>query len=168
MASTSLRPNSKYIKRAFAGIIFKVLGKAVKACYRLDSRVKKEFDDMPEGFILKMGIKPLGPELIIKKTDGKVELLKEKDIVPDVEIQFKNIEGGLLALTAERSVAQCYSEQRFIIKGDLSYATAFVRIMNITEAYLFPKIWTTYLFNNQAPRREVSMFRVYFNTLFSK
>jgi hypothetical protein len=45
--------------------------------------------------------------------------------------------------------------------GDMAYGTAFVQIVNIVEAYLYPRIWTAYLFNNQAPLRERSAFRIY-------
>lgn len=168
MASKSLKQGKKRLKRATASIVFSVIGRAAKACYILDSRVKEEFNDLPDGLIIRMMIKPSGPFIILKRAGDRIITLKDKTIKPDLDIQFKNIEGALLALTGIKSVATCFAEQRFLIFGDLNYGTAFVRIMNIIESYLFPKIWTAFLFDNQAPIRERNQFRVYIGTIFGK
>lgn len=166
MAIRSFKPKKKIMKKLVASIVFSLLGRAIKACYRLDTRVKEEFNDLPEGLVIKMLIKPIGPFIMIKREGNEIIIIKDSNVKADLNIEFKNIEGALLALTAKKSVATCYAEQRFIILGDLSYGTAFVRIMNIVETYLFPRIWNAFIFNNQAPNRERNKMRILIGTIF--
>ncbi|MGI6701926.1 MAG: hypothetical protein ACOX3U_05665 [Christensenellales bacterium] len=166
MASKSLKPRAKRLKRLICSTMFALLSRAIKACYRLDDRVKGEFDEMPQGTVLKLSVLPSGPALIIKKEQDEIITLKEISVKPSIEIAFKNIESALLALSAEKSVSRCFAEQRFIIYGDLSLGAAFVRIINIVEAYLFPRIWASYLMNGYAPSRKRSVIRIYLATIF--
>jgi hypothetical protein len=160
MASKSLKPRKKYIKRAFVKVVFALLGKAVKACYALDSRIKIEFDELPDNTVIKMSVLPMGPSVVFKKEYSAVSVMKDYGGKPDLHIVFKNIESAILSMGLI-NVQQSYAESRFIMYGDMALGTAFVRIMNIVEAYLYPRIWTAYLFNNQAPVREKSAFRIY-------
>lgn len=164
MASKSLRPKKKTLKRLVASIVFIILGRAIKACYRLDSRVRDELNELPDGMTIRMIVEPAGPFLIIKKEGNKVVTLKETDQI-DLDIHFKNIEGALYALMGRKSVTDCFVENRFIILGDITYGTAFVRVMNIVESYLFPKIMTAYLLDNQAPKRQRYGIRIYIGTI---
>lgn len=168
MAKRQLRQRKKLFKRTLARIILLFLGRAVKACYKLDSRVREEFNELPEGFSIRLAIKPSGPFIIFSRQGNNISVSKDSNIIPDLDIQFKNVESGLYALCAMKSVAECFAEHRFTIRGDLSYATAFVRIMNIVESYLFPKVWNAVLFDNQAPIRERSKTRIYLATIFGK
>lgn len=62
--------------------------------------------------------------------------LEEADLV----VNFKNLECAFLVCTGQLGPAQGYAEHRMSIKGDLSQAMAYIRCLNILEAYLFPKI----------------------------
>jgi hypothetical protein len=168
MASKSLKPKKKKIKKLVASVVFKVVGRAIRACYNLDSRVKNDLDSIPEGAVLAMSVMPSGPALAIKREGGKIIIFKEYEGKPELDIQFKSIESALLVLTGEIGVARSFAEMRFIMFGDIAYGSTFVRVMNIVESYLFPKIWAGYLLNNQVPERERSMARVYIGTLFNK
>lgn len=168
MAKKTIRQKKKRFKKFIASFVFALLGRAIKTCYKLDSRVKNEFNAYPDDLIFRMNIMPDGPSLMMKKEKEDLIILKDSSIRPDLDIIFKSIEGALMALTGKKSVATCYSEQRFIITGDLAHGTRFVRIMNLVEANLFPKIWTALLLNNQVPVREKSMLRIYIGIIFGK
>jgi len=168
MASKSIKPKKKTIKKLVASVVFTVVGRAIKACYALDSRVKQDLDSIPEGAVITMAVMPSGPALSFKRENGKIITLKKPSEKPELDIQFKSVESALLVLTGQIGVARSFAEQRFILFGDIAFGSAFVRVMNVVECYLFPRIWTAYLFNNQAPARERSMARVYVATLFGK
>lgn len=168
MASKSLKPRKKLIKKGFVSFMFNMLGRAIRACYRLDGRVKEEFDDFPDGTAIRMAVLPDGPSIVFRKEQDNIAVYRDYNDVCDLDIRFKSIESVLMAVTAEKSVAVCYAEQRFAVYGDLAYAAAFVRIMNIVEVYIYPRIWMTYLFNNNPPKRERSQFRFYLSTIFGK
>lgn len=165
MATLNYKPNKKIFKKGVASLVFKVLGRAIKACYRLDSRAKKDLDSLPEGITIRLFVKPCGPQLILKKEAGKINILKECDNI-ELDIHFKSIENALLALTGQKSVATCYCEQRMAIFGDIVDGMKFVRVMNVVEAYLFPRLLTSHIFNKQAPKRERFQLRILIATLF--
>ncbi len=166
MKNKPIRQPAKLGKRMLIKVVLVLVGRALKACYKLDSRVKAEVDSMPKNYKIRMGVKPFKLKLDFEIMGDNIRIAKEADFIPALNITFKSAESAIYALTGMKSVAACYAEQRFAMNGDIMLGGTFIRIMNIIEAYLFPKFITRILFNRQAPIRERTMARIYIGTLF--
>jgi hypothetical protein len=80
--------------------------------------------------------------IVGKNKDGNVKYMggnpEGKQI--DLRIQIKNLEAALLLFTFQESTCVSICRDRLIVDGDLHTACALVRILNIVEIYLLPKI----------------------------
>lgn len=148
-------------------ILLWFLGRGICACARLDSRVAAEVAGWPEGQRLSLQIARDRPAMSLAKEKGRLRFLGLQPAHDaDLVIQFKHIEGALPVFLGLKSIGQAYAERRMTMKGDLTFAMSVVRVMLVTEAYLFPAHITRRIMQ-QVPRREVSMLRVYLRTLLA-
>jgi len=138
-----VKPKKKLIKRIYIAIMLWIVGRAIQAASKVDSDVKDEFAKLNNNFCLKMWIWPNGPSMYVGKTNnGKVKYLgwKDKGYKPTLTMTIKNIEAAMLLFTFRESTAIATARNRLVVDGDLPDACAFVRILNIVEVYLLPKI----------------------------
>ena len=71
-----IKPGRKPFQRIYLGTMLWFMGRAVQAAARADKQVKKEFENMPEGYTFSLGAFPKGPHMIIGKDDkGRVRYL---------------------------------------------------------------------------------------------
>lgn len=155
-------------KRALAGIVMSLLGKGICYAYKCDERVKSDMDGIGEEYAIKLMVEPIGPAMLFGKRDGKA--FSEKcsiDANADIVLAFKGIEGATKMFTGQMGLAEGYAQHRFIVKGDIYKVLSIVRVVNIVEAYLFPKVLARTLMN-PVPKRQVNMLRFYGGTIFSK
>lgn len=138
-----VKPKKKLIKRIYIAIMLWIVGRAIQAASKVDSDVQDEFAKLNNNFCLKMWIWPNGPAMYVGKTNnGKVKYLgwKDKGYKPTLTMTIKNIEAAMLLFTFRESTAIATARNRLVVDGDLPDACAFVRILNIVEVYLLPKI----------------------------
>jgi len=138
-----ISPGSKTFKRIYLSIILWFMGRAIQATARVDKTVKAEFDALPDGFTFSLGVFPDGPCMVLSKNiRGRVKSLGRRGLEQpmDVRITIKNIEAAILLFTFQESTAISTSRDRLIVDGDLSQACAVIRILDIVEVYLMPKI----------------------------
>jgi len=155
-------------KRALAGIVMGLLGKGIRYGYKCDDRIRADLDGIGDEFTIKLMVNPVGPAMLFGKKDGVVFSHKcEIDAVADITLAFKGIDGAFKMFTGQMGLSAGYAQHRFTVKGDLYKVLSIVRIMNIVEAYLFPKMLAKTLMN-PVPKRQVNMLRFYGGTLFSK
>lgn len=141
------------------------LGRGACACARLDSRVAAEVAEWAEGQRLCLRIGSAGPAMALAKEGGRLRFLGLRTVPEaDLVIHFKHLEGALPVFLGQQSIAGAYAQRRMTLRGDLTFAMSVVRVLLITEAYLFPGIITRRIMQ-RVPRREVSMGRVYLRTL---
>jgi len=157
----------RWLKALLLRVLLWFLGRGICACARLDSRVAAEVAGWAEGQRLCLDIAPAGPAMSLAKQAGRLRFLglraaPEADLV----IRFKHLEGALPVFLGLQSIAQSYAERRMTMKGDLTFAMSVVRVMLITEAYLFPALITRRIMQ-RIPPREVSMAHVYLSALFA-
>ena len=95
---------------------------------------------------------------MLKKENEKLIRTETENI--DLSISFKSIDILFKLVTGRLGVAQAYAEHRFLLKGDIKDAMSFVRVIDRTEGYFFPKFITKGILK-QIPKREKSMLEIY-------
>jgi len=119
------------------------MGRAIQAAAAVDRAVKKEFVDMPDSFTFALSVMPNGPHMIVGKDQrGFVRYRgwdpEGKNI--DLQMKIKNIEAAMLIFSFQESTALATARDRLIVDGEVEHACAIVRILDIVEVYLLPKI----------------------------
>ena len=136
-------PGGKPFKRAYVAVMLWFVGRAIQAAARVDRAVKKEFDDVPDGFTFCLGVEPRGPFMIVgKNKTGRVKYLgwnrEGKEI--DLSMKIKNLEAAILLFTFQESDALSSCRNRIILDGDIPAACAMMRVIDIVEVYLLPRM----------------------------
>ncbi|HOW82367.1 MAG TPA: hypothetical protein PK573_07405 [Spirochaetota bacterium] len=163
-----LKPGKKYIKRYYVAIMLWIVGRAIQAACRLDKEVIKEFSELPEKFTFSLGVLPDGPFMIIGKDDkGRAKYMgwnKGRTRFP-LEMNIKSLEAAIKVFTFQEGTATAFARERFIVDGDLGYALAVVRVLNIIEVYLLPKIITKLAVKRYPRWSEFSPLRKWVNRI---
>ncbi len=162
-----IKPGSKFLKRFYLSIMFWSVGKALPVAARVDKEIKKEFEKLPNDFTLRLmilpelalphffyakmlpnfviakGLLPYGQQMIIQKDkEGIIRYfgsdLRGKKI--DLTMAFKSLEAAMMVFTFRESTPVAYAHDRFAVEGYLPYATMFIRILDIMQVYLLPKV----------------------------
>ncbi len=139
---TEIRPGGRPFVKAYLGFMLWFVGRAIQAAARVDADVKREFEELPEGFTMSLEVAPDGPAMIVEKDEnGKVKYKgwKTDGIDFDVKITFKNFEVFFLLFTFRESTPVANARDRLIVVGGLPEACASVRILDIVQVYLLPK-----------------------------
>lgn len=151
-------------KKWVTGVVFFFLWRAFRALFRADTRVHDEMAAWPEGLVLHMQGGKSGPHLYLQRTPDGIRRLKRCD-KPTVDIQFKSLDCAFKLVTGRLGVAQAYAEHRFTLAGDIAYTMSFVRCVNITEAYLFPKFITRHILL-EIPQKQHGSLSIYRRVVF--
>ncbi len=133
----------KPFKRAYVAVMLWFVGRAIQAAARVDKVVKEEFEVLPEEFTFSLSVEPNGPHMIVgKNKKGRVKYMgwkpESKNI--DLKMKIKNLEAAILMFTFQESTAIATARDRMIVDGEVSYACAVVRVLDIVEVYLFPRL----------------------------
>ncbi|MGN0770988.1 MAG: hypothetical protein ACI4MI_00170 [Christensenellales bacterium] len=111
----------------------------VKACYKYDGRVKKIFDEMPDGFDLVIGVLDKHHAALITKVGGELQCKIVIDYISSnnsLQIMFKNIASEEIVLANQISFFQAYTQGRLITIGDNLLAVKYIKMMMIVQSYL--------------------------------
>ena len=132
----------KPLKRAYVGIFLWFTGRAIQAAAKVDKEVKKEFDNLPDDFTFSLGCLPNGPWMVIGKRNGAVKYLGGNPSQHKVHVRLaiKSVDAAFLILSFQESTALATARNRLITDGEVPYALAVIRILDIVEVYLLPKI----------------------------
>jgi aldehyde:ferredoxin oxidoreductase len=136
-------PGGKPIKRAYIAIMLWFVGRAIQAASRVDKAVKREFDDLPEGFAFRLGVMPSGPYMVVgKEPGGRVKYLggDAGDRAIDLDMKIKNLEAAVLMFTFQEATAQATCRNRLIVDGEVPPACGIVRVLDMVEIFLLPKL----------------------------
>lgn len=153
---------SHKIKKLTSKIVLFFLGRGIQTLYKQDTMVKHEIMEWKENFIIQITTPNNEVDWKIKKENGK--LIRTKTENADLSISFKSIDILFKLVTGRLGVAQAYAEHRFLLKGEIKDAMSFVRVIDRTEGYLFPKIITNKILK-EIPKREKSMLEIYTRVL---
>lgn len=138
-----IKPENKPFKQAYVALMLWFVGRAIEAAARVDGAVKAEFDGLPPEFTFSLGVMPQGPTMIVGK-DAR-GLVRYHGWDPegqkiDLKMKIKNLEGAILMFTFQESTAVATARNRLIVDGEVPAACAIVRVLDIVEVYLLPKL----------------------------
>jgi hypothetical protein len=143
LAYREMSPGRSYLKRAYLSINLWFMGRAIQAASRVDDRVRNEFRVLPEKFTFALGVMPDGPHFIVQKTgeDSARYLGRHIDAQPvDLKMEFKHLEAGMLTFTFRENTPVATARDRLVVDGEVAYACSVVRILDIVQIYLLPKV----------------------------
>jgi aldehyde:ferredoxin oxidoreductase len=133
----------KSLKKDYVAVMMWFMGRAIQAAAAVDRAVEKEFAGLPDGFVFALSVMPNGPHMIIGKDKRGFARYRGWDPEGkkiDLDMKIKNIEAALLIFTFQESTALATTRDRLVVDGDVAHACAVVRILDIVEVYLLPKI----------------------------
>lgn len=163
-----IKPGKKIIKKIYLGIFLWIFGRGMQATCRVDKMAKKEFDTLKDDFLMAVAVMPNGPYLILgKDKKGKAKYMgwKHQGKTFDVFMKIKNIETAIQAFTFQQSLPTAYAHDGFIIDGNLMDVMTILRIIDIVEVLLLPKIVTKMGIKRYPNWSEVSPFRKWINRM---
>ena len=119
------------------------MGRAIQAAASVDRDVRKEFAELPDRFTFDLCVMPDGPHMIVgKDRKGYVRYMgwdpEGKKI--NLKMKIKNLEAAILMFTFQESTALATARNRLVVDCEVPHACAAVRILDIVEVYLLPKI----------------------------
>ena len=156
-------PKKKLGETLVASVVFGVLKRGIKVCYKHDNRVKSTFDRLPDGYVLSLRVLPEKPVMLLKKVDGKIVNAKKGE-TPDLDVCFKNIDVAMPVLLGQMGIADTYKHSAIITYGSVGDTVEIVECLNIVESYLFPAFITSKIMNTTYAK-EVSSLRIYLGVL---
>lgn len=146
-------------KILFEKVIMFFLYRGMKVLYKYDNRVHNEIAGWPIGETIVLAASGDGPKLCMRRVSwGIVRSGNIED--PDILISFKSIDGAFLVFSGQIGTAQAYSQHRFLVKGEIAEVMSIVRCIDLTEAYLFPKVMTKRILR-RIPEKQMGSLRVY-------
>lgn len=168
-----VKAGDKRLKRTYVAIMMWFMGRAIQAAAVVDRAVKKEFAELPDRFIFVLGVMPNGPHMIVGKDQrGIVRYMgwNPEDKKCDLQFKIKNLEAAVLLFTFQESTAVAVARDRLIVDGEVPYACAVVRILDIVQVYLLPKIIARLAVKRypvwSPGRKYFGRVMVYFRTVF--
>src|SRR3990172_3626153 len=165
-------------------------GRAIQAAAKVDTGTKEEFEKLPKNFMFRLvvnpenafplffyakmlprfiverGILPCGLQMIMRKDkDGKIRYMGSDPLGKKINLNmaFVSLESAMMVFTFRESLCTGYTHSRFIVDGDLPYAQAIMRVMDITSVFLLPKIVAKLVVKRYPKWSEMSPLRKYKN-----
>lgn len=154
-------------QQALADIVLRVLARGLCAVSMFDKRVAADVVALGDGFSFAIcaGLGENSPRIRLK-SENKRFARADTDIKDaDVVIRFKDVSGIIPVLSGKTSVAAAFAQHRMLVWGSINQAVTLVRIIDITEAYLFPKFIVKKAMI-RVPKKQVPSLFVYIMLLF--
>jgi hypothetical protein len=143
LAYREVTPGRSYLKRIYLAVNLWFMGRAIQATSRVDEQVRREVHTLPDNFTFALGVMPAGPHFIVQKTETDTAryIGWRIDAQPvDLKMEFKYLEAGMLTFTFRENTPVATARDRLIVDGEVAYACAVVRILDIVQIYLLPKV----------------------------
>ena len=147
------------LQKLTVGIVLRVVHAALVELYGLDSRVRAEFDRMPEGMSYALQTGHAAPELYVQWTGGRLLNLKKIE-KPTCALRLKSTGISFRMFTGQMGLAQAYAQHAFSMQGEIADVMRLARLVNLVEGYLFPKFITKHILTD-IPALQVNPLRVY-------
>ncbi|MFA6013075.1 MAG: hypothetical protein WC799_24015, partial [Desulfobacteraceae bacterium] len=112
------------------------------AAAKVDDDVRREFEELPDGFSFALTAAPSGPSMVVgKDSTGKVKYLGRSIDGQNLNVKMtlKSMEGLFQLFTFRESTPVANARDRLFVEGGLPEACAAVRILDIVQVYLLPK-----------------------------
>jgi len=139
---TEIEPGGRPLVRAYLEFMLWFVGRAIQAAAKVDDDVRREFEELPEGFSFALTAAPSGPSMVVGKDNtGKVKYLGRSIDGQNLNVKMtlKSMEGLFQLFTFRESTPIANARDRLFVEGGLPEACAAVRILDIVQVYLLPK-----------------------------
>lgn len=133
-----------FFQKLTVGVVLRVVHAALVELYRMDSRVKAEFDALPEGMSYAIATGHEAPTLFVRWEQGKLHRLPSLDKAV-CNLRVKSSAHSFQLFTGQMGLAQAYARHAFTMQGEIADVMKLARLVNIVEAYLFPKVITKHI-----------------------
>lgn len=140
-------------------VVLRVVHAALVELYALDSRVRAEFDRMPEGMSYALQTGYDAPLLFVQWRGGNLLRLDGLER-PVCALRLKSIGISFRMFTGQMGLAQAYAQHAFSMQGEIADVMKLARLVNLVEGYLFPKFITKHILTD-IPTLQVNPLRVY-------
>ena len=147
------------LQKLTVGIVLRVVHAALVELYKLDSRVKSEFNRMPEGLSYALHTGYNAPQLFVQWKDGKLNRLAQLDR-PVCALRLKSTGIAFRMFTGQMGLAQACAQHAFSMQGEIADVMRLARLVNLVEGYLFPRFITKHILTD-IPSLQVNPLRVY-------
>lgn len=136
-------PRANIIKKYYIMAIMWFMGRAIEAAAKMDTPIKSEFDRLPAGFSFCLMVQPDGPAMTMRK-DEKYRPRYYRgfhhDQQLDLKISITSLEAAFALFSFQESTITSATRSRLVVDGDISAGCAVIRIFDIIETYLLPKL----------------------------
>lgn len=150
-------------KEVICAVVMEVLYRALRVLAKVDSRIKRELSMRRDGEVIRIstGAKKSSPALVFRIFDGNIEKTRQK---ADIDIVFRSDMAALKVFTGCMGIDKAYAAHAFSLRGSINDTMGIVRMIDITEGYLFPKFYAERILKGSI-NREYPMLLVYLRAL---
>ena len=101
------------------GIVLRVVHAALVELYKLDTRVRDEFDRMPEGLSYALQTGYQAPQLFVEWRNGKLHRCGNLE-KPVCALRLKSTGIAFRLFTGQMGLAQAYAQHAFSMQGEIA------------------------------------------------
>lgn len=147
------------IQKSTIALVLRIVHAALEELRGLDTRVRREFDRLPEGMGYSISTGHRTPVLHVEWRQGRLRRLPTL-AAPDCKLSIKTLRLSFQLFTGQMGVAQGYARHAFCVAGDVADVMKLVRLIDLVEAYLFPPLITRRILTD-IPPLQASPLRLY-------
>ncbi len=148
------------LMRLTVGVVMRVVHAALGELQAVaDSRVLLELSRLKEGQAYSIFAGASGPSLHVQWKSGRLLRLREP-AAGACELRIRTLPLAFRLFTGQMGLAQAYAWHAFSVQGDLSEVMPLTRLVNLVEAYLFPRFITRHLMTD-IPSLQANPLRLY-------
>lgn len=147
------------IQKMVVGAALRVVYAALVELQRMDAVVAAEFAKLPAGMSYAIHTGHGCPTLYVQ-WDGERLRRSATQEKARCELHLKSLATSFRLFTGQMGLAQAYAQHAFTMAGEVADVMRLARLVNRTEAYLFPP-FITRKFLTDIPELPVSPLRLY-------
>ena len=147
------------LQKCVVGVALRVVHAAIAELGAMDATVAAELAQLPPGTSYAIHTGHGCPALFVL-WDGQRLLRPAALEKPRCELHLKSLATSFRLFTGQMGLAQAYAQHAFTMAGEVADVMRLARLVNRTEAYLFPP-FITRRFLSDVPKLPVSPLRLY-------
>jgi len=134
------RSLSYSVQRRYVVFMMWLIARLLQAASTADRAIRREVDDLPEGFSFSMRVRSGGPALTMRKVGDRLGTVPTSSTArPALAFEFKHLAHAFLVLSFQESTPQAFANDRLAIDGEFPSAMKVLRCLNRMQAVVLPK-----------------------------
>ncbi|MEG1752096.1 MAG: SCP2 sterol-binding domain-containing protein [Clostridia bacterium] len=121
------------------GVIFGLLGRAIKCVYKIDDNAKNIFNNIGVNFVVQVKIIGIKKTVFFWLEEGNIKYCKNKKIKADLTLTVISVAMAKQVFFSKITPEEAFAKNFFIIQGDISKAVLLVDLFNLVLSYLYSK-----------------------------